>query len=258
MATESESPAAEEEDKAETRSESRASASERPRKGKKKKSKRPRLPVPESEEEIDSPNRQTLGMLGVLCGLTLILWGFAHGACNYHPPKETRRARQVPTAELAREPKDAAIELVQRWATLSWAGAQELAKGPLSDEIAKDKAACEANAAECDRKRGALKKTVLTTAALLEREPATATARVTVHGLEGGLKNYIVTVERDANLWKATSRVIDDGTFKPKPPSAPPGMNVSMMPGTPPVPAGSGVTPIKMAPSAPGHEGHGH
>ena len=252
---ESESGATEQETKTEASSESSA-PSERPRKAKKKKAKRPKLPIPETEEEIDSPNRQTLGMLGILCGLTLILWGFAHGACNYHPPKETRRPREVPTAELAREPKDAAIELVHRWATLNLGGALELAKGPLSDEITKDKASCDQNAADCKRKSAELKKAVLTSASLLEREPQTAAARVTVRGLDGGPKNYIVQLERDASFWKATSRVVDDGTYKVKP-SSPMGMNLSPMMMKPPMAAGSGTVP----PSPPGHgpgDGHGH
>jgi hypothetical protein len=241
-------------EEAEARSESSV-PSERPRKAKKKKAKRPKLPIPETEEEIDSPNRQTLGMLGVLCGLTLILWGFAHGACNYHPPKETRRPRQVPTAELAREPKDAAIELVHRWATLNLAGALELAKGSLSDEIAKDKASCDQNAADCKRKSAELDKTVLTSAVLLEREPQTAAARVTVRGLDGGPKNYIVQLERDASYWKATSRAVDDGTYKVKP-AAPVGMLSPMM--MQPRPAGSGAVPPSMPPGHGPGDGHGH
>lgn len=250
MSTESE-PGQTEESTAEARP-ARA-ASDRPKKAKKKKSKRARLPIPQTEEEIDSPNRQTLGMLGVLCGLTLILWGFAHGACNYHPPKETRRPRNVATADLAREPKDAAIELGQRWATLNYSGAEELAKGPLLEELAREKASCAASAAECSRKQAARKKTVLTTGTLLEREPQTATVRVTHHGLDAGAKNYIVQVERDAAHWKATSRVVDDGTFKTRPS---PGMGVSVAPGPMPRPAASGAVPAPPHPPHPGHENH--
>lgn len=246
MSTESE-PGTTEETQTEARAEP-AGTSERPKKAKKKKAKRPKLPIPQTEEEIDSPSRQTLGMLGVLGALTLILWAFAHGACNYHPPKETRRPRNVTTADLAREPKDAAIELAQRWATLDFARAQELVKGPLVDELAKEKAQCDANP-ECGKKREALKKSVLTTAELLERDPQNATVRVTHHGLGEGPNKYIVKVERDTPHWKATSRVVDDGTFKPKPPT---GMSVSIVP----TPAASGVVPAPAHPPHPGHADH--
>jgi len=244
----SEASGSEEESKEETRSESSAGPSESPKKAKKKKGKRSKRPIPETEDEINSPDKHTLGMLGVLCGLSLVLWAFAHGACNYHPPKETRRPRNVPTAELAREPKDAAIEVVHRWATLNFAGALELAKGPLPDAIAKDKASCDASAADCARKRDNLKKAVLTKGVLLEREPSSAVARVTVDGSEGGPKNYIVRVERDGSIWKATSRDVDDGTFKPKP-SQP--VSIQLMP------AASGVAPAAQPhPPHPGHENH--
>ena len=89
-------------------------ASERPKK--KKKPKAP-PPPPLSEDEIDSPNRQTIGMLGVIGIMTLCMWIFARGGCNYHPPKETRDPRKIDLVDLARDPKDAALEFELRWST---------------------------------------------------------------------------------------------------------------------------------------------
>ena len=86
-----------------------ASQSDRP---KKKKLKRR---IPQTEAELDSPSKQTMGMLGILAIMTIVMWAFARGGCNYHPPKETRVPRKVTTAELAHDPKNAAIELQQRW-----------------------------------------------------------------------------------------------------------------------------------------------
>ena len=60
-----------------------------------KKSKKPKPPIPQTESEIDAPDRLTLVVLGFMGVVTLVLWGFARGACNYHPPRETRRPRPV-------------------------------------------------------------------------------------------------------------------------------------------------------------------
>ena len=68
------------------------------------------LPIPETEEELDSPTKQTVGMLGILGLMTIIMWALARGACNYHPPKETRVPRKVTIEELAHDPKNAAVE----------------------------------------------------------------------------------------------------------------------------------------------------
>ena len=100
---------------------------ERPRRRKKKK--RPKRPLPRSEAEIDSPDMQTLWMLGSLAGLVLIMWGGARFACNAHPD-ETRKPREITTSELASDPKEAAIELAQRWAIKNFDGALEFATGP--------------------------------------------------------------------------------------------------------------------------------
>ena len=208
MASESEPESGAEEPKApppEAPPPAKAAPSDRP---KKKKAKRPRPPIPRTEEEIDSPTKQTVGMLGVLAIMTVIMWAFARGGCNYHPPKETRVPRKVTTAELAHDPKNAAIELQQRWLTRDFDGALELASGEVTTQIQQDKAACDA---ACLAKRPALEKTVLTSAVILDVNPTGATARVTSVGLPDGTKAFVMHLERADPIWKAVNRVPDTG-----------------------------------------------
>jgi hypothetical protein len=210
----------------------KAQPSDRP---KKKKAKRPRLPIPQTEEEIDSPTKQTIGMLGILCIMTIIMWAFARGACNYHPPKETRVPRKVTTAELAHDPKNAAIELQQRWLTRDFDAALELANGSVTQQIQQDKAACDA---ACLAKKPALDKTVLTSAEVLDVNPLGATVRVTSVGLPDGTKKFLMHLERADTIWKANDRTVDTGTPFVPPTTQP--LSNSAAPATSVAPAVSG------------------
>jgi len=200
---------------------------ERPKK-KKLKAKHPKPPIPRTEDEIDSPSKQTLGMLAVIGIMTVCMWLFARGGCNYHPPKETRDPRKVDLIDLARDPKDAALELQQRWATKSFGGALELAKPPLIDELKKQQQACDANP-QCAQEASTLRSKVQSVSVLLERDPLKATARVTTYGASATPEKYIVRLEREQQMWKAVSREVDDGSFKPRPPSAPAQRDGSMI-----------------------------
>src|SRR5262245_50252265 len=117
-------------------------SSERPKEVEKKKKKRVKPPLPRTEREIDAPDRLTLLMLGVMGFMTIVLWAFARGGCNYHPPRETRRPRPVKTEELARDPKDAALEMQQRLIQYDFDGALELATDAAGMAVAGQKAAC--------------------------------------------------------------------------------------------------------------------
>ena len=215
MATDSEPErGAVDEQQASTKTAAAASATDRP---KKKKAKRPKPPIPKTEEEIDSPSKMTVGMLGILGGMTVIMWALARGGCNYHPPKETRVPRVVTTEELARDPKNAAVELQQRWLTHDFAGATELATGEALQDLQRDKAAC--NAA-CLAEKKALAEKVLTSAVLLDANGLGATARVTSVGLPTGPKVFLLRMERAESIWKATLRK-PDGTPLPPLPSTP-------------------------------------
>ena len=182
-----------------------ASTSDRP---KKKKARRPRPPIPKTEAEIDSPSKQTVGMLGILGLMTVIMWALARGGCNYHPPKETRTPRQVTTDELARDPKNAAIELQQRWLTHDFTGALELATGDVTKQVQVDQAACDA---ACLGQKKALADKVLTSAVILEANMMGANTRVTSVGLPDGPKSFLMRMERSESIWKATMRKADDG-----------------------------------------------
>jgi hypothetical protein len=223
---------------------------ERPRK-----SKRPKPPVPSTEAEIDAPDKLTLSMLGVMALVTIVLWLFARMACNYHPPRETRRPRTVKTEELARDPKDAALEMQQRLLQLDYPGAIELAKGDALADVQKAKAACEARAQDCAMDRKKHEKSVESSAALLERKPTGAVARV-ISMTPEGKQVSIVKLEREGSIWKVTSRVPDDGTFKAAPPEEN-AIHFTPVPGSSVItlgsaaPGGSGAPTIRLVPKAP-------
>jgi hypothetical protein len=197
-----------------------------------KKKKLAKPPVPSDEREIDAPDKLTLSMLGVMAVVTLCLWGFARAACNYHPPRETRRPRVMKLEELAREPKDAALEMQQRFVQLDFDGAAQLASGQAADEVAKAKAACAQQSADCAMKRKSLEKNVDSTAALLERSASTATVRVTTVK-PGGKEVTLAKLEREGPIWKVTSRGPDDPNFKP----AAPDVSTMQLLATPPAPS---------------------
>jgi hypothetical protein len=183
---------------------------------KKKKAKPPAPPPPLTEEEIDSPTNQTLGLLGVIGIMTLCMWVFARGGCNYHPPKESRDPRKVELVDLARDPKDAAMEFELRWSTLRWGGAAELAKGPMVEQVKQQQQACDKDPS-CAQKASDLRSTVLVGAELLERDATHAAARIVTTGAGAKPERHIIRVERDQQIWKTVAREIDDGSFKPRP-----------------------------------------
>ncbi len=226
------------------------SASERPRDGERKKKKRPKPPLPRTEREIDAPDRVTLLMLGVMCVMTLVLWGFARGGCNYHPPRETRRPRPVKTEELARDPKDAAIELQQRLVQLDFDGALELSADSVEADVKKQKADCAGKVKECAEQKKKMERTS-TTAALLERDMGSATVRATSLTPPSGKIANILRLERRGPIWKVVSIATDDGSYKPKAPE-----QMELVPGASQqmnlMPPGSGQPMLVPAPTASG------
>jgi hypothetical protein len=181
----------------------------------------PQLP---DEDVIDAPKKQTLWMLGALALAIVTMWSASRFACNAHP-MQTRKPREIATSELAKDPKGAALELAQRWAGYDFAGALELAKGPLAAELAKAKQQCDQDKAGCEKKREELKDQVLATAVLVSREGDRARARVSTEGGATGKETYVLMLEREGNGWKASSKGPDTGAPAPAPspsPSAPP------------------------------------
>jgi hypothetical protein len=208
---------------------------------KKKKKAKPAPPPPLTEEQINSPSNQTLGMLAVVGIMTLCMWVFARGGCNYHPPKESRDPRKVELVDLARDPKDAAMEFELRWSTLRWGGAAELAKGPMVDQVKQQQQACDKNPG-CAQRASDLRSTVLVAAELLERDPTHAVARVITTGTGPKPERHIIRVEREQLIWKTVAREVDDGSFTPRPATLPDrdGALLLRQPGMPaPAPAAS-------------------
>jgi hypothetical protein len=185
-------------------------------KKKKKKKARPAPPPPKTEAEINSPTNQTIGMLSVIGVLTFFMWIFARGGCNYHPPKETRNPRKVDLIELAREPKDAAMEFELRFDTKAFSGALELAKGALVDTVKRAQTACDADV-HCAQRASDLRAQCNVSAELLERGPTTAVVRVLTDGLGGKPEKHLLHVEREQTMWKVTERDADDPNFKARP-----------------------------------------
>jgi hypothetical protein len=202
------------------------SASEPPREIERPKKKRKKPPLPRTEREIDAPDRLTLLLLGIMGFMTIVLWGFARGACNYHPPRETRRPRAVKIEELARDPKDAALEMQQRLVQYDFDGALELAVDSAEADVKKRKAECAGKVAECADKKKKNERAA-TVAALLERDMGSATVRATSHTEASGRVANILRLERRGPTWKVTSFAPDDGSFKPAPPQ---GMEPGQMP----------------------------
>jgi hypothetical protein len=207
------------EEVAEASDEEEAEAEERRRRRLAKK-KKPKPVVPTDEREIDAPDKLTITVLGFMGIVTLALWVFARAGCNYHPPRESRRPRAVKIEDLAREPKDAALEMQQRLTQLDFDGALQLATGDAAAEVNKAKADCAAKSQDCAMKRKQLEKSVESTAALLERSPADATVRVTTVR-PGGKDVTLAHMQRQGPIWKVTSRGPDDPNFKPRPPDLP-------------------------------------
>lgn len=162
------------------------------------------------EKSIGAPSRQTLVMLGVMAFATLAMWGTAKFACNAHPA-QTRKPREVSTQDLARDPKDAALELQQRWNAYNFIGALELAKGSMAQEIEKAQADCEKDKAACDAKRKDAGEKTLATAVLLDRGPAMAKVRVSSRGGALGEQSIVYQVEQDGSMWKVSGRTTADG-----------------------------------------------
>jgi len=133
----------------------------------------------------------------------------------------------------------------QRLLQFDYTGALELAKGDAARDVEKAKSDCSAKPQECAMQRKQHEKTVESSAALLERMPTGATARVT-SVTPGGKQVSILKLERDGGIWKVVSRMPDDGSFKPAPRGEPQNVTLTLPPG------GSAAVPIGSAPHGAG------
>lgn len=157
---------------------------------------------PPSEEQIDSPDRKTLILLFAIFAVTASSWGAARFSCNMHPP-ESKPAPKLTTERLAANPKDAAIEFIQRARSTDYDGALQLALRDARTELEASRAACQKTAAECARKREAM--AGLLTTAIVERQDASSAEAVATTYFKGEKKNFRVKLVRDGSVWKAVS-----------------------------------------------------
>jgi hypothetical protein len=158
-------------------------------------------PAPPSEDEINAPDWKTLTLLFVIFGVTATSWGAARFSCNMHPP-ESKPPPKLTVDRLAANPKDAAIEFIQRARSNDYDGALQLALRDARTELESARAQCRTTAAECARKREAMAG-LLTTAVVERLDASTADAVATTH-FKGEKKTYRVKLARDGVIWKVT------------------------------------------------------
>jgi hypothetical protein len=159
-------------------------------------------PTPPSESEINSPDWRTLTLMFVIFAVTVSSWGAARFACNMHPP-ESKPPPKLTTDRLAANPKDAAIEFIQRARGNDIEGALELALRDARTDLEAQRATCEKNAADCARKKEAMAG-LLTTAVVEQQDGMSADAVATTY-FKGEKKNFRVKLARDATIWKVVS-----------------------------------------------------
>src|SRR6185295_2791121 len=131
--------------------------------------------VPRTERELNSPTPLTLRLLGVIFLATFFPWVAAKVACNVREAP-LREPPELPADVLARQPKDAALELQQRAASGHYREAAELAKGDAAKELLDADARCQAEPQPCAALR-AQASHVATRAVLVGRGPLLAEAR---------------------------------------------------------------------------------
>src|SRR6185436_12749174 len=148
--------------------------------------------VPRTEEELNSPNPLTLRLLGVIFLATFLPWVAAKVACNVREAP-VRQPPELPVDVLARQPKDAALELQQRAASGEYREAAELAKGDAAKELLDADARCQREPQPCEALR-ARASHVATRAVLVGRGPLLAEARAESE-LDGKTERYLMRLE---------------------------------------------------------------
>jgi len=159
--------------------------------------------VPRTERELNSPTPLTLQLLGVIFLATFLPWVAAKVACNVREAP-VREPPELPADVLARQPKDAALELQQRAATGHYREAAELAKGDAAKELLEADARCQAEPQPCAALRAQAKQ-VATRAVLVGRGPLLAEARAESE-VGGKTERYLMRLEADGNRWYVTTR----------------------------------------------------
>jgi len=195
-------------------------------------------PVLRTEQEVNSPSPLTLGLLGVIFLGTFLPWAAAKIACNVREAP-VRQPPELALDVLARQPKDAALELQQRAAAGRFREAAELAKGDAAKELLEADARCQTDPKPCEALRAQADK-VATRAVLVGRGATNAEARAESQ-VGGQVERYVMRLEPEGSRWYVVSRKpyaeplntpVPVIQLTPMPPGAvPPG---AMPPGAPP------------------------
>ena len=111
----------------------------------------------------------------------------------------------APISVVARDPKGAAVELQQQWTAYQFAGALELARGDVADQLLKDLQRCEADLKTCEANREKLAGKVISVGELISREGRTAKVRVKTTA-EGETKTFLLDLKSEGSQWKVVKR----------------------------------------------------
>ncbi len=168
-------------------------------------SRKPRikLNIPTTEEQLNVPKFQTIGLLGSVSLLMVIMWFAARLACNAHPD-HIRDPRYVSVDQLARDPKNAALEFQLRFVSKDVLLAGELVTGKMADSLRELIRACEGNTDGCGKERDALKNKVTGTANLLEMSPASAVVEVTTYISNVEPSTSVLDLVPVGQVWKVS------------------------------------------------------
>lgn len=160
--------------------------------------------LPRTERELNAPSPLTLSFLGVVFLATFFPWVAAKVACNGREAP-VRQPPELSLDILARQPKDAALELQQRAATGRYGEAAELARGDVARELQEAEARCQTEPAPCKELRARADSTT-TRAVLVGRGPLNAEARVESQ-IGDKTERYVLQLRAEGNRWFVTSRV---------------------------------------------------
>ena len=208
----------EDEEEERRRRERRARAARRAARARRAKAK---LNIPTTEEQLNVPKFQTIGLLGSVSLLMIIIWFAARLACNAHPD-HLRDPRYVSVHQLAVDPKNAALEFQLRFVSKDVLLAGELVTGKMTDTLRELIRACEGNMEPCEKDRDALKNQVTGSAKLLELAPKRAVVEVTTYIRNENPSTSVLELEPVGQIWKVSQSRPSSKTQPSAEPMTPP------------------------------------
>ena len=165
--------------------------------------------IAEAERRIDSPNRLTLRLLGVVFLATVLPWIGAKTACNLRD-SPIRQPHDLPTEVLAKNAKSAALELSQRAASGRYLEAAELARGDVPQELLEADRRCQAEPAPCQRRRERAER-VFTRAVVASRGPYEANVRTESRVADDPPERFAMYLQQEDGRWFVTKRAPLEG-----------------------------------------------